>query len=508
MSRPTTRSVVPQPKVTLLLLVALVLALGLRLWFVHRVDPFIDEYISMLAIRSIVWHGVPRLPSGLLYAPKGLLHSYIGALSYLTLGQTAFALRLPSAMAGLLTICCLYRAGRDWFSPFVGVLAALALACSPSVVEWNSRVRMYAQLQFFSLVSVHMLVKGYSQTNSHRARILGIFAVVLALLSHTLALIVLGSVVIGLAMSWWIQPKPRQRLQMPSRTEMGAWALLAAVVVILHPAQGAWGYEGRLSDLATGTLSVQNIKDTLVRLIGFTHQFVTRPLWPLTLLYVIGFTNLAMRRIRGVSASGDRVAWILYVLGLCAWMATSFMTKLYDARYLFAILPFYFLLVLREAQRLLEAVVRSIKPAGIDPFVSLLGLSVLVVALLAPATFQTVEEKDTGLLPAFTYVRENWQEGDVVAAEATAASLLLIDRADYYVRQHGAENINGLSIVTGAPLLRSSDELLALTHEQARVWFVVEGVAWERHFDSKFRQAILETMDLAFYGKGTFVFVG
>jgi hypothetical protein len=314
-------------------------------------------------------------------------------------------------------------------------------------------------------------------------------------------------VAISLAISWWIQSKPRQRFQMPSIAEIGAWALLIVLVAILHPAQGAWGYEERLSDLATGTLSVQSLKDRLVFLIGFTHQFVTRPLWPLTALYVVGFINLTLRRVRGVSASGDHVAWILYVLGSCAWIATAFMTKLYDARYLFAILPFYFLLVCREAQRLLEAIVRSIKLVRIDPFTSLLGLSILVVVLLAPATLRSANEKDSGLLPAFTYVRENLRDGDVVAAEATAASLLLLDRADYYVRQRGAEIINGFNIVTGAPLLRSSDELLALMHEQPRVWFVVEGVAWERHFDSEFRQTILDTMDLAFYRKHTFVFV-
>jgi 4-amino-4-deoxy-L-arabinose transferase-like glycosyltransferase len=508
MPRLTAPNAISQPKLTLLMSATLALALGLRLWFVHRVDPFIDEYISMLAIRSIVWYGVPRLPSGLLYAPKGLLHSYIGALSYLALGQTTFALRLPSVMAGMLTIGCLYRAGRDWFKPSVGVLAAIALACSPSAVEWNSRVRMYAQLQFFSLVGVQMLVNGYSRTNSHRARILGILAMVLALLSHTLALIVLGSVAIGLAASWWIQPKPRQRLRMPSTTEMGAWALLIAAIAVLHPAQGAWGFQGRLSDLVTGTLSVESIEDRLVHLIGFTHQFVTRPLWPLTLLYVIGFINLVLRRIRNTTVNGDHVAWILYLLGFCAWITTSLMTKLYDDRYLFAILPLYLLLVFREAQQLLDTVVASIKPARIDPFISLLSISITVVALLSPATIRSVDEKDSGLLLAFTYVRENWRDGDVVAAEATAASLLLLERADYYVRQHGAENVNGFSIVTGAPLLRSSAELVTLMHDQPRVWFVVEGVAWERYFDSEFRQTILDTMDLAFYKKRTFVFVG
>jgi 4-amino-4-deoxy-L-arabinose transferase-like glycosyltransferase len=507
MHKPAAPSAARQLRITLFLSATLVLALGLRLWFVHRVEPFVDEYISMLAIRSIVRYGVPRLPSGLLYAPKGLLHSYIGALSYLTLGQTAFALRLPSVMAGMLTVCCLYRAGRDWFSPFVGVLAAIALVCSPSVVEWNGRVRMYAQLQLFSLIGVYMLVNGYSRTNSHRTRILGILTMVLAIFSHTLALIILGSVVIGLATSWWTWPKTRQRFLMPSTGEIVAWCLLMIAVAILHPAKGAWGFQGRLSDLATGTLSAKSIENRLLHLIAFTYSFVTRPLWPLTLLYVVGLINLILRWIRGAPVSGDRVAWLLYVVGFCAWLTTSSMTKLHDDRYLFAITPFYFLLVFREAQLLLETVMTSIKPARIRPIAPLLVISIIVVALLVPATIGSMNEKDTGLLPAFAYVRENWHCGDVVAAEATAASLLLLDRADYYVRQHGAESIDGVSTVTGAPLISSPAQFMMLLHNHPRVWFVVEELAWKRYFGSEFRQIILDTMDLAFYDKHTFVFV-
>jgi len=51
------------------------IAFGLRLWFMNRVNPFVDEYISFLACRMTLERGAPIMPSGLLYSPKGLLHS-------------------------------------------------------------------------------------------------------------------------------------------------------------------------------------------------------------------------------------------------------------------------------------------------------------------------------------------------------------------------------------------------------------------------------------------------
>jgi 4-amino-4-deoxy-L-arabinose transferase-like glycosyltransferase len=491
----------------LFLSIVLLLALVLRLWFVHQVEPFVDEHISMLAIRSIIRYGVPRLPSGLLYAPKGLLHSYIGALSHLTLGPTLFSLRIPSVMAGMLTICCLYRAGRNWFSPGVGVLAAVALATSPSAVEWSGRVRMYAPLQLFSVIGVYMLVNGYTSGGRHRTRILGVMAMVLAILSHTLALIMLGSVVVGLVLSQWTRPELRRRLAMPSIAELGAWCLLIAVIAFLHPAKGVWGFGGRLSDLVTGTLSAASIKDRLLHLIAFTHQFAMPPLWPFTLVYVIGFLTLILRWLRGMTIDGDPIAWMLYIMGFCAWVTTSLLTQLHDDRYLFAALPFYFLLVARETQLLLGTIATSIKTVRIRPFVPVVLGSVLIAVLTVPATLRSANDKNRGYLAAFAHIRENWKSEDVVATEATATSLVLLDRADYYVRQYGAEATEGRSVVTGAPLISTADQLITLSLDHPRVWFVVEDLAWARHFDRAFREIVLNSMELAYQTDRTFVFI-
>ena len=126
-----------------------------------------------------------------------------------------------------------------------------------------------------------------------------------------------------------------------SAWEVLAWVALVVVVLVLDPVKGVWGFAGRLSDAATGTVNVRSVGDRLVYLVAFTHQFVTRPLWPLTILYVVGLVELIVRRVRKAPIDGDGVALALYGLGFCAWLVTSVLSKLHDDRYLFGVIPFY-----------------------------------------------------------------------------------------------------------------------------------------------------------------------
>ena len=124
-------------------------AFSLRLIYVCYVSPFVDEYISMLAMQSTLEQGTPVLPSGLFYGPKALLHSYIGVIALKLFGSSEFAARFPSVLIGVVTVCCIYKVGREWFSPLVGLLAAVALAWLPAAVEWGGRARHVRPIAVF-----------------------------------------------------------------------------------------------------------------------------------------------------------------------------------------------------------------------------------------------------------------------------------------------------------------------------------------------------------------------
>ncbi|MEE8391287.1 MAG: glycosyltransferase family 39 protein [Anaerolineae bacterium] len=515
-----------------LLILILCFAFGLRLAFFFKTNRIVDEYISMLSIQAILDHGVPVLPSGLFYGPKGVLHSYIGALAAWVFGASEFVFGFPSVLAGVLAVSCIYRVGREWFSPVVGATAAMALAWLPSAVQWGGRVRMYSLWQLLSLVSVYLLVNGYLRESGRRARVAGIFVMLLAVLSHTLALLTLGGLAAGIAASWLISPsraKPKVNL---SFWEVLVIIILIIVIIILNPVAGPWGAQEKMSDAAQGDLTIQNVSERVLYLVAFTHEFVTWPLWPLTLFYAAGFIRLFLRLLKKSPTSGDWVAVSLYVLVLCAWSATSILSFIQRDRYLFGILPFYLLLASRELCSLGQAIAVSVRP-----FFSRSGawgvagvISLLLLVLLAPSTFRLmgdsdsrddprkmsyreflVSENTSDYVAAYLYVRDHSSPDDTVAACHPAPSQWILGYADYYVVEYGAEvHQVGNEMVdnwAGTPLIDSPEKFALVLDNHTRVWYLLSEKCWEYHLGDEFKQLVQQNMQIVFDQSRMRVFV-
>ena len=148
----------------------------------------------------ILAKGIPLMPSGLFYN-HGILFSYVGALFAGIFGFSPEILRLPSLLLSLPTMLLLFYVGRRWFSPRVGLMAALLLALSPEAIMWGGRARMYALWQFLTLAAIFFLYEGIVRSPSTRGRCLGIAAFAGAALCHMRAVILLPPLVVGLILA-------------------------------------------------------------------------------------------------------------------------------------------------------------------------------------------------------------------------------------------------------------------------------------------------------------------
>lgn len=102
-------------------------------------------------------------------------------------GESEFALRFPSAVAGVLTVAVVYRVGRSWLGRRAGVYAALLLALNPFHVWYSQEARMYALLALLTLLA---MMAFWWALGSRSRRAWGVFAGVsaLAYLTHYFAL--------------------------------------------------------------------------------------------------------------------------------------------------------------------------------------------------------------------------------------------------------------------------------------------------------------------------------
>jgi uncharacterized membrane protein len=492
-----------------LLILTLWLAFGLRLAHLLRTNRIVDEYTSMLSIQGILEQGIPILPSGRFYGPKGLLHSYIGALFALVFGSSELALCFQSVAAGVIAVCYIYHVGRDWFSPTVGLSAAVALTWVPSAVQWGGRVRMYSLWQLLTLVASHLILNGYLRKLDRRARAAGILVMMLSVLTHTLALFVLGGLAVGVLISWLVSPPRSRPTPAPAIWEMLAALVLVVVIVAINPVSGPWGGQIKMSEVAQGDVSIRNLQERVFFLLAYTHEFVAWPLWPLTAFYAAGFVRLCLRLVRKSARLSDLTALSLYVLVLCVWFATSIMAHIQRDRYLFAVIPLFLLLALKELCSLIEAVLALVR---LPPF--LVGgrgassvVSLLLVVLLAPSTMAMLGEAGSDLAAAYGYVRDHWRDGDVVAACHPVPSQWLLGRTDYYAIEIYVGVREGIDVWVGAPLVETSEKFATVLYNHPRVWYVADDLCWDVYLGGDFRRFVEQNMKTVRNQDGVRVFV-
>lgn len=134
--------------------IILTLGLYLRVSGLSTLGLGFDEPIHIYAAKSLLETGTPTLPSGIEYR-RAFLFTSLVALSFKLFGVSALSARLPSVIFGLLSILLVYRIGRSFFGPRVGLIAALLVAFVPYEVAWSRACRMYSMYQFFYLATFY-----------------------------------------------------------------------------------------------------------------------------------------------------------------------------------------------------------------------------------------------------------------------------------------------------------------------------------------------------------------
>ena len=115
-----------------------------------------DEDLSGLTVQGILEHGVPQLPSGLLYL-RGIGMSYLMAASAAILGFTELALRLPAALFSIATIPLSFIFLRKLLSNGPALIVAALFALSFWDIEMGRYARMYAPFTFFYLLTLYCI---------------------------------------------------------------------------------------------------------------------------------------------------------------------------------------------------------------------------------------------------------------------------------------------------------------------------------------------------------------
>lgn len=157
----------------------------LRFWGLGNVGLHGDEETMAMAVMSIVREGAPILPSGMFY-PRGITQLYLMAGSVQLFGESEWALRVPSALCGVLVIYLSWLAGRRFLRPYWNLAFAAAVALLPSMIEYSQTARMYIFL-LAAVAACMVCVFAWERSGRLRWLIGGVVALVVGIDLQALA---------------------------------------------------------------------------------------------------------------------------------------------------------------------------------------------------------------------------------------------------------------------------------------------------------------------------------
>jgi 4-amino-4-deoxy-L-arabinose transferase-like glycosyltransferase len=144
-----------------------------------------DEDTMALPAVHILRDGRPLLPSGMFYG-RGIAQLYMMAASMRVFGESAWAMRVPSVLCGLLLIVLAFWYGRRFLSPAWNMAFVASVAFLPGTIADSQEARMYIFL-LATLAGYTILIFEWERTD----RLVHLFAAVLVMLIgisfHTLA---------------------------------------------------------------------------------------------------------------------------------------------------------------------------------------------------------------------------------------------------------------------------------------------------------------------------------
>ncbi len=116
-----------------------------------------DELSALSRLQFNNWNEIFNYGVGIDYHPAGIQFLLYVITSFL--GFSEFAVRIPFAVMGILSIILIYQIGKIWFNKHVGLIADAFLTFLEFPILYSQIIRPYSSGLFFSLAMVYCLTK-------------------------------------------------------------------------------------------------------------------------------------------------------------------------------------------------------------------------------------------------------------------------------------------------------------------------------------------------------------
>jgi hypothetical protein len=144
-----------------------------------------DEDTMALPAVHILKDGRPLLPSGMFYG-RGIAQLYMMAGSIRVFGESAWAMRLPSVLCGLILVVLAFWYGRRFLSPTWNMAFVASVAFLPGTIADSQEARMYI-FMLATLAGYTILIFEWERTDRLSRLVAAVFVMLTGISFHTLA---------------------------------------------------------------------------------------------------------------------------------------------------------------------------------------------------------------------------------------------------------------------------------------------------------------------------------
>jgi uncharacterized membrane protein len=320
------------------------LALGLGLLRLSHNDVWFDEAASLLLARQ---SGLGFFRTLLREDTHGPVYYGLLRLWILAFGEGAVAARLPSVLCAAGAVCVVAHLGAKLFGRTLGLVAALLVALSPFHLYYAQEVRFHSFIELSALLHLLCFLQLIAppHAGSGRPARWPFWGFVITGAACALTFYLSGLLMVAEAIAvvrWW--------KQISRRRVLAAFAILVGIGACWLPAliwqiRHTHGSVRWIPDRPTWTFLAQAGQTFTA---GRTATWVDHVV---TAILAVAAGAAVVHGVRGK----DRGPFVLacwFAVPLLAILALSFLQPLYEPRYLFMILPAFFLLAVAGLWRL------------------------------------------------------------------------------------------------------------------------------------------------------------
>lgn len=266
---------------------------------------------------------------------NGPIYNLMLALWIRVAGISEIAVRLPSAVFGVLALPLVYLLARRIAGSTVALIATALLAMSPYHIWYSQEAKMYTMVVFLALVSTYALIMALEK--NHRWWWVAYAAVTtLMFYTHVATILVFGAQFLY-AVATWKQWQDRRR----------PWAIAIAVLTLPYVPIGLWAMRviGGGAETWHPAVTLWNALEIFGIKFAVDRYDDDIRIWA-SILYAV----LAVAGIAGLAYWRRREKWwllvsLLVVVPVIGLWLVSLQQSVFSDRYGIVALPFYLILV-------------------------------------------------------------------------------------------------------------------------------------------------------------------